>query len=164
MTCRRRRHRSSSPPPGRKSAQLADQYGDGWITQPSAVKDPKMVAVFNQGAAASNRDPAKLGKRVELFAVVGDQNEVAPAAELWRFTSSGFKLDQANPVDIQHAADATPIDKVTADWAICTDPATHVNAVQGILNQGAMPFAHLPQHEPTAAVDLHRTKVLPKLH
>ncbi|HUO37332.1 MAG TPA: TIGR03557 family F420-dependent LLM class oxidoreductase, partial [Mycobacterium sp.] len=56
-----------SPPPifvaasGPKSAALAGQYGDGWITQAAGVKDPKLVGAFQQGAQASGRDPNTLG-------------------------------------------------------------------------------------------------------
>ena len=105
-----------SPPPifvaagGPKSAHLAGQYGDGWITEAGGVKNQKLVAAFNQGAHDSGRDPATLGKRAEMFAVVGDQNEITRGAELWRFT--GGAVDQPNPVDIQRAAQANPLDKV----------------------------------------------------
>src|ERR1700758_4716062 len=99
-----------APPPifvaagGPKSATLAGQYGDGWITEASGVKDQKLVAAFNQGAHDSGRDPATLGKRAEMFAVVGAQNEITSAAALRRFT--GGAVDQPNPVDIQRAAQA----------------------------------------------------------
>ncbi|HZA12249.1 F420-dependent hydroxymycolic acid dehydrogenase [Mycobacterium sp.] len=158
------------PPPifvaasGPKSAQLAGQYGDGWITQPSAVKDAKLAAAFVQGAQASGRDPNTLGKRVELFAVVGDQGEISHAAELWRFAGQGFKIDRPNPVDIQQAAQATPLDKITEGWTTGRDPAKHVAAVQAILDQGVTPFLHFPQQNPADAIEFYRTQVLPKLH
>jgi TAT-translocated FGD2 family F420-dependent dehydrogenase len=160
----------SSPPifvaaNGPKSARLAGQYGDGWITHPAAIKDPKLATAFQQGAQASGRDPNTLGKRVELFAVVGDQNEVNFAAELWRFPGAGgFKIDQPNPVEIQRAAEAAPLDKVSSGWVTGTDPAPHIAAVQAVLNGGATPFLHFPQHEPTKAADFYRANVLPKLH
>lgn len=147
---------------GPKSAQLAGQYGDGWITQADSVKDPKLVAAFNQGAQASGRDPANLGKRAEMFAVVGDQNDINHAAELWRFT--GGAVDQPNPVDIQHAAERNSLDKVIKGWTTGTDPATHIKAVQAVLDAGATPFMHFPQRDPTTAIEFYRTKVLPELH
>lgn len=158
----------SSPPTvfvaagGPKSARLAGQYGDGWISQAAALKDPKLVAAFEQGAQASGRDPSHLGKRMEMFAVVGDQNEVNAAAELWRFT--GGAVDQPNPVDIQRAAEANPIDKVVARWTTGTDPATHISAVQAVLDAGAIPFMHFGQRDPVAAIDFYQKQVLPELH
>jgi len=160
---------SPSPPPpifvaasGPKSARLAGQYGDGWISQAAAVNDPKLVTAFQQGAQASGRDPRALGKRMELFAVVGDQNEVTVAAELWRFTAGA--VDQPNPVAIQRAAETNPIEKVVASWTTGTDPATHISAVQAVLDAGAVPFMHFGQRDPGAAIDFYRTQVLPKLH
>ena len=69
-----------------------------------------------------------------------------------------------NPVDIQHAADPAPLDKVAGGFTSGTDPATHIAAVQGILDGGATPFLHFPQQDPSAAIDFYRTQVLPKLH
>jgi TAT-translocated FGD2 family F420-dependent dehydrogenase len=158
----------SSPPSifvaagGPKSARLAGQYGDGWISQAAAVKDPNLVTAFQQGVQASGRDPSTLGKRMEMFAVVGDQNEVNAAAKLWRFTAGA--VDQPNPVDIQHAAEANPIEKVIDRWTTGTNPATHISAVQAVLDAGATPFMHFAQRNAAAAIDFYRTQVLPKLH
>jgi F420-dependent hydroxymycolic acid dehydrogenase len=157
-----------TPPPiyvaagGPKSTRLAGKYGDGWITQAHDVTNPKLVAAFAAGAQASGRDPASLGKRAELFAVVGDNAEAAQAATLWRFTAGA--VDQPNPVEIQRAAETNPIDKVLSNWTVGTDPARHINAVQAILDAGAVPFLHFPQHDPISAINFYRANVLPKLH
>jgi F420-dependent hydroxymycolic acid dehydrogenase len=156
-----------SPPPifvaasGLQSARLAGRYGDGWIAQTNTFKDQKLVAAFNQGAHVSGRDPATLGKRAELFAVVGDESEITRAAELWRF--NGLGADQPNPVDIQRAAQANPLDKGIAGWATGPDPGTHIAAVQAVLDTGATPFVRFPQQNPLAAIDFYRTHVLPRL-
>ncbi|MGC2653463.1 MAG: F420-dependent hydroxymycolic acid dehydrogenase [Mycobacterium sp.] len=157
-----------SPPPifvaagGPKSAHLAGQYGDGWITQAHDVTNQQLVDAFHQGAQQSNRDPATLGKRAEMFAVVGDTNEINRAAEQWRFTAGA--VDQPNPVDIQRAAEANPLDKVISGWATGTDPAVHITKVQAVLDAGATPFVHFPQQDPAAATAFYRTQVLPHLH
>jgi TAT-translocated FGD2 family F420-dependent dehydrogenase len=147
---------------GPKSAHLAGQYGDGWISEASGIKDPKLVAAFNQGAHDSGRDPSSLSKRAEMFAVVGDQSEITHGAELWRFT--GGAIDQPNPVDIQRAAQANPVDKVIHGWTTGTDAATHIAALQSVLDAGATPFMHFAQRNPFAAIDFYRTAVLPRLH
>src|ERR1700742_1803471 len=77
-----------TPPPifvaagGPKSATLAGQYGDGWIAQARNITNPKLIEAFNAGARAAGRDAATLGKRAELFAVVGDSEEASHAAAL----------------------------------------------------------------------------------
>lgn len=156
-----------TPPPifvaaaGPKSAKLAGQYGDGWITQANDITNPKLLAAFGAGAQAVGRDVATLGKRAELFAVVGDNAVAARAATLWRFTAGA--VDQPNPVEIQRAAESNPIDKVLAGWTVGTDPARHIEAVQGILDAGAVPFLHFPQDDPGVAIEFYRANVLPKL-
>jgi TAT-translocated FGD2 family F420-dependent dehydrogenase len=157
----------SSPPifvaaGGPKSAHLAGQYGDGWITEADSVKDQRLVDAFNRGAHDSGRDPTTLGKRAEMFTVVGDQNEITHAAELWRFTAGA--VDQPNPVDIQRAAQTNPIDKVIRGWTTGTDAATHIKAVQAVLDAGATPFMRFVQHNPLDAIDFYRANVLPQLH
>jgi TAT-translocated FGD2 family F420-dependent dehydrogenase len=157
------------PPPifvaasGPKSAALAGQYGDGWITQPDAVRDPKLFTAFGEGAQRSGRDGAALEKRVEMFAVVGDRDEIDHAAQLWRFTARGFAIDQANPVGVQRAAEATPLAQVISGWTTGTDPQTHVTAVQKVIDSGARPFMHFPQRDPTKAIEFYRDHVLPQL-
>ncbi len=157
-----------TPPPifvaasGPKSATLAGQYGDGWITQSRDLTNPKLLAALSAGAQAAGRDPATLGKRAELFAVVGDNNEATRAATLWRFTAGA--VDQPNPVEIQRAAEANPIDKVLANWTLGTDAGPHIGAVQKVLDAGAIPFLHFPQSDPVTAIDFYGSNVLPKLH
>ncbi|HTX97116.1 MAG TPA: F420-dependent hydroxymycolic acid dehydrogenase [Mycobacterium sp.] len=156
-----------TPPPifvaasGPKSATLAGQFGDGWISQVRDITNSKLLAAFNAGVQASGRDPARMGKRAELFAVVGDNTEAAHAATLWRFTAGA--VDQPNPVDIQRAAESNPIEKVLANWTVGTDPAPHIKAVQAVLDAGAIPFLHFPQGNPMTAIDFYRANVLPKL-
>lgn len=157
----------ATPPPifvaagGPKSAKLAGQHGDGWITQAHDVMDPKLLAAFGSGAQAAGRDVATLGKRAELFAVVGGNAEAARAATLWRFTAGA--VDQPNPVEIQRAAESNPVDKVLAGWTVGADAAPHISAVQRVLDAGAVPFLHFPQDDPITAIDFYRTDVLPKL-
>jgi len=157
-----------APPPifvaasGPKSATLAGRYGDGWITQARDLTRPELRAAFTAGARAAGRDVATLGKRAEMFAVVGDGGEAAHAAALWRFTAGA--VDQPDPVRIQRAAESNPIDKVLADWTVGTDPTTHIKAVQAVLDAGAVPFLHFPQADPGAAIDFYRANVLPNVH
>lgn len=157
----------ATPPPifvaagGPKSAKLAGQYGDGWITQAHDLTDSKLLAAFSAGAQAAERDAANLEKRAELFAVVGDDNQAAQAATLWRFTAGA--VDQPDPVEIQRAAESNPIDKVLAKWTVGTDPSRHVDAVQKVLDAGAIPFLHFAQDDPITAINFYRANVLPKL-
>jgi hypothetical protein len=52
---------------------------------------------------------------------------------------------------------------VAANWTTGTEAATHVAAVQDVLDGGAIPFLHFPQWNPISAIEYYRTEVLPKL-
>lgn len=156
-----------APPPifvaasGPKSATLAGQYGDGWISQARDLTNPKLASAFRAGAQAAGRDPAALGKRAEMFAVVGDDDEATRAAILWRFTAGA--VDQPNPVEIQRAADVNPVGKVLGNWTVGTDAGSHIGAVQRVLDAGAVPFLHFPQSDPVRAIGFYGANVLPRL-
>ncbi|MGB8389812.1 MAG: F420-dependent hydroxymycolic acid dehydrogenase, partial [Mycobacterium sp.] len=141
---------------------LAGRYGDGWITQVRDVANSKLLTAFSAGAQAAGRDPASLGKRAEMFAVVGDNAKATRAAVLWRFTAGA--VDQPDPVEIQRAAESNPIDKVLANWTVGTDPTPHIKAVQAVLDTGVIPFLHFPQDDPITAIEFYRANVLPNLH
>jgi hypothetical protein len=72
-------------------------------------------------------------------------------------------VDQPDPVEIQRAAESNPLDKVLAGWTVGTDPAPHIDAVQRVLDAGAIPFLHFPQDDPAVAIEFYRANVLPKL-
>ena len=77
---------------------------------------------------------------VEQFVVVGDQDEAQKAANLWRFLPKAFKryYNNPDPAAIERQAGAeVPICKVTADWAIGTDPEIHIAAIKKLFDSGA---------------------------
>jgi TAT-translocated FGD2 family F420-dependent dehydrogenase len=157
------------PPPiyvaasGPTSARLAGQYGDGWITQSTSVTDPTLRAAFADGARIAGKDPDTLPTWAEVFAVVGDQQQIDRAAQRWRFTAA--VSDQPNPVAIQQSAErSASLRDVAARWTTGTDSSTHIRAVQRLLDSGATPFMHFPQDDPTVAIDFYRAHVLPQLH
>ncbi|EUA29244.1 F420-dependent oxidoreductase, G6PDH family protein [Mycobacterium intracellulare] len=143
----------AAPPPifvaagGPKSAKLAGQHGDGWISQAHDVMDPKLLAAFGSGAQAAGRDVATLGKRAELFAVVGGNAEAARAATLWRFTAGA--VDQPNPVEIQRAAESNPVDKVLAGWTVGADAARTSAPCSGCSTPGPSPSCTFPKTTPS---------------
>jgi len=160
------------PPPiyvaagGPKSATLAGQYGDGWITTGGSV-DPRLRAAFEQGARAAGKDPAHMPIFVEGFVVVGDSTDVDYAAQRWRFLAApptAHLLDQPNPVIIEQIAQQAPLSQVSASWVRGTDPTAHITAAQKLLDAGVTPFIHAPQADLRRVIDFYGQRVLPQLH
>lgn len=157
-----------NPPPimvaasGPKSARLAGQHGDGWITQSHSATDPTLRGAFRDGARAAGKDPDSMPIWAETFAVVGNQPEIERGAELWRFTAAGSDLP--NPVDIQRNAEQrTSLAQVSAQWPTGTDPHVHLRTTRKLLDAGITPFLHFAQQDPASAIDFYRAKVLPHL-
>jgi alkanesulfonate monooxygenase SsuD/methylene tetrahydromethanopterin reductase-like flavin-dependent oxidoreductase (luciferase family) len=56
---------------GPKSAKLAGQYADGWITHTKDLMDPKMRDAFSQGVKAVGKTESQMEVLIETFVVVG---------------------------------------------------------------------------------------------
>ena len=72
---------------GPKSACLAGQHGDGWITDANSIGKPELVQSFREARKSAGRDDN--GRvMVEQFVVVGGADEAHEAARLWRFPAN----------------------------------------------------------------------------
>nr|MDQ3825591.1 LLM class flavin-dependent oxidoreductase [Actinomycetota bacterium] len=151
---------------GPKSARLAGQYGDGWITTGGSV-NPRLWTAFEDSARAAGKDPARMPIFAEQFVVVGDGAEIDDAAQRWRFLAApptAQLLYQTNPVTIEQTAQQVPLGQVSASWVVGTNPGTHIAAVQKLVDSGVTPFIHAPQADPRRAIDFYGERVLPQLH
>jgi F420-dependent hydroxymycolic acid dehydrogenase len=68
-----------------------------------------------------------------------------------RFTAGA--LDQPDPVEIQRAAESNPIDKGARQLDPRHRPGPRINAVQSVLDAGAVPFLHFAQDDPVSAIE-----------
>lgn len=152
---------------GPKSARLAGEHGDGWITDLKGLQDKEMRKAFEDGARAAGKDPAQLEIVLESFVVAGSMEEARKGAELWRFTKKSWKpgyVTNPDPVDIQRRADSEiPLESVYQDWPVGTDPQIHIDALRKMWDAGAgLVFVHSPQTDQMAFIDWYSKNVLPK--
>jgi TAT-translocated FGD2 family F420-dependent dehydrogenase len=150
---------------GRKSMRLAGLNGDGLITDPLTWK--KFKSEWEGGARDAGKNPAEMPVLVEQFVVVGDENDAKQAAQYWRFLPKGFKkyFNIRDPALIQQEADAEiPLDKLTAEWPVSTDPAVHVKAITDLFDSGVtIVNVHSGQPDQKRVVEFYGSEVLPKL-
>ena len=152
---------------GPKSAALAGELGDGWITAADALPpQPEVANAYRSGAAAAGKDPKRLPLLVELYAVVGDENEALEAARLWQFGPVMNELIAiSDPRVIQRRAEAMSSRKRTMrHWVVSLDPAAHVERINRLFDAGTTQvYIHSPQADQRKVIDFYRREVLPAI-
>ena len=150
---------------GRKSMRLAGQHGDGLITDPHSWQQYR--SEWEDGARAAGKNPANMPVMVEHYVVVGNQADAQRAAELWRFGPKAWKPYFAipDPVRIPQLADQQiPLQEVTKQWAISTDPAVHIAKIRQLQESGvSIVNVHSGQPDQRRVIDFYASHVLPKL-
>lgn len=151
---------------GPKAMYRSGQFGDGLITDPESWK--KLQAEFEKGAKDAGKDPKQMPVLVELFVVVGDENDAKTSAELWRFLPNAFKsyFNIRDPQAIQNRATADlPLQKVYEKWPISKDPDVHVKALIEQFNSGAtIVNVHSGQADQKQVIEFYGKHVLPRVH
>ena len=153
---------------GPKSARLAGQYGDGWITTMVALQDKETRKAFEEGAREAGKDPKKLEIVLESFAVVGSEDEAKTGARRWRFLNKAWEpgyLSNPDPVDIQRKAEAeVSLDEAIKGWAIGTEAEPHLNSLREMFDAGATTvLVHSPQKDQLGFLDWYGHNVLPRM-
>jgi len=152
---------------GPKSARLAGQYGDGWITDaPTLTGRKDVVLAFEEGARAAGKDPTAMPRLVEPFVIVGGREEALEVARLWQFHAVPNEvLDMSDPRRIQRYAEenSTP-EQEMAQWMISTDPKAHLDTIRRLVDAGATHvFVHSAQRDQRRFIDFYGREVLPAL-
>src|SRR5690606_15021067 len=109
-------------------AKYAGRAGDGFICTSGKGRElyvDKLVPAVKEGAAAAGRDFADIDRMIEIK-ISYEQTEQA-ALENTRFwaplsLSKEQKHDIADPIEMERAADALPIEQVARRWIVGTDP------------------------------------------
>jgi hypothetical protein len=104
---------------------------------------------------------------VEQYVVVGSQQDAQAAAHLWRFGPKAFKTYYNIPdpaVIQQRATSEIPLEKVTAEWPIGTDPEPHVKTITELFQSGAtIVNIHTGQANQQKAIEFYATEVIPRI-
>jgi TAT-translocated FGD2 family F420-dependent dehydrogenase len=150
---------------GKKSMRLAGLHGDGLVTDPLTWQHFKPE--WEAGANEAGKNIGEMPVLIEQFVVVGDKDDAAKAAALWRFLPKAFKTyyNMPDPAAIEQRAGAElPLEKVFADWPIGTDPAIHIAALQKLFDSGAtIVNVHSGQPDQHKVIDFYGHSVLPEV-
>ncbi|MGB2695853.1 MAG: TIGR03557 family F420-dependent LLM class oxidoreductase [Dehalococcoidia bacterium] len=149
---------------GPRSARIAGAEGEGWITDAVTHGRPDVLQAFEAGASDAGKDSSALERIVELYVVVGDQEEALAGARLWRFLPIfGEIIGNSDPREIQRIAEErTPLERVIQSWLVSADPQKHITAIAEVARLGATRvYIHSPQSDQRRVIEFYGREVLP---
>jgi G6PDH family F420-dependent oxidoreductase len=165
---------------GPRSATLAGEIGDGWITDAGTLLASDRVAQAFRGASnvadAENMPSAEIPPSMEIlpspeilveqYVFVGDRAAAYKAAPIWQFAPvEGRIRAMDDPREIQTFAEAeVSLDQVVEPWLVSEDPRAHVDQINRLVEAGATQVAvHSVQPDQDRLIDFYGQHVLPAL-
>jgi coenzyme F420-dependent glucose-6-phosphate dehydrogenase len=132
-------------------AKYAGRAGDGFICTSGKGMDlytEKLIPAVEEGAAAAGRDAGALDRMIEIKVSYDPDPEAA--RENTRFwsplsLSKEQKHDIQDPVAMEEAADALPIEQIASRWIVASDPDEAAARIGEYVTAG---FTHLVLHDP----------------
>jgi coenzyme F420-dependent glucose-6-phosphate dehydrogenase len=132
-------------------AGYAGREGDGFICTSGKGMDlytEKLIPAVVAGAEKAGRDVAEIDHMIEIK--VSYDTDPALALENTRFwaplsLSKEEKHDLTDPIEMEKAADALPIEQVATRWIVGSDPDETVATIKQYVDAG---FNHLVFHGP----------------
>jgi coenzyme F420-dependent glucose-6-phosphate dehydrogenase len=132
-------------------ARYAGREGDGFICTSGkgmGLYTDELLPAVAEGAAANGRDADAIDRMIEIK-LSYDPDPVA-ALENTRFwaplaLSKEQKHDITDPIEMERAADALPIEQIASRWIVGSDPDEVVAGIRQYIDAG---LNHLVFHDP----------------
>lgn len=151
-------------------AKYAGRAGDGFICTSGKGMElytDKLLPAVAEGASASGRDPGAIDRMIEIKLSFDPDPDLALAnTRFWAplALSAEQKHGLEDPVEMERAGDALPIEQVASRWIVASDPDDAVAAIKTYVDAG---FDHLvfhgPGHDQTRFLTSFAEQVLPRL-
>jgi len=151
-------------------AKYAGRAGDGFICTSGKGMElytGKLLPAVEEGLAAAGREAGSMEKMIEIK--LSYDRDPAKAMENTRFwaplaLSAEQKHSLSDPLEMEAAGDALPIEQVASRWIVASDPDDVLAQIKPYLDAG---FDHLVFHAPGADQQRFLTSfaedVLPRL-
>jgi coenzyme F420-dependent glucose-6-phosphate dehydrogenase len=156
---------------GVSSVRLAGQRGDGWMIPGSEggleELQRTLIPVFEGAARAAGRDPAALGRAVEVKVICTDDPSAALAeARLWASSllPEREKYGLYDPRDMQRYGALLSDETIRRHWLISADPEDHIALAEQYLRLGFdQLYFHTPGPRQGEFLQFYGAHVLPRL-
>ncbi|CAM3607782.1 glucose-6-phosphate dehydrogenase (coenzyme-F420) [Occultella aeris] len=151
-------------------ARYAGRAGDGFICTSGKGWDlytEKLIPAVAEGAAKAERDPETIDRMIEIK--ISYDTDPEAALENTRFwsplsLSAEQKHSIHDPIEMERAADALPIETIAGRWIVASDPD---EAAEKVLEYRRAGFNHLvfhaPGHDQRRFLDLFERDLAPRL-
>ncbi|MEV0682790.1 glucose-6-phosphate dehydrogenase (coenzyme-F420) [Nocardia sp. NPDC050378] len=151
-------------------ARYAGRAGDGFICTSGKGMDlytEKLLPAVAEGAAKAERDLSAIDKMIEIKISYDTDPELAlENTRFWAPLSltPEQKHDITDPIEMEAAADALPIEQVAKRWIVASDPDEAVAQIKPYLDAGLNHLVfHAPGHDQLRFLDLFQRDLAPRL-
>jgi len=151
-------------------AKYAGRAGDGFICTSGKGRElyqDKLMPAVKEGLAASGRELGQLDRMIEIkLSYDPDPDQALDNTRFWAplALTAEQKHGLHDPIEMQAAGAALPIEQVASRWIVASDPDTAVAAIRPYLDYG---FNHLvfhgPGHDQSRFLSSFSEQVLPLL-
>ncbi|WP_137724029.1 glucose-6-phosphate dehydrogenase (coenzyme-F420) [Prescottella subtropica] len=151
-------------------ARYAGRAGDGFICTSGKGMDlytEKLMPAVREGADKTGRDVAAIDRMIEIK--ISYDTDPAAALENTRFwaplsLTAEQKHSIDDPIEMEAAADALPIEQVAKRWIVASDPDAAVEQIKPYLDAGLNHLVfHAPGHDQKRFLDLFERDLAPRL-
>ena len=151
-------------------AKYAGRAGDGFICTSGKGEElytEKLIPAVREGAAAADRNVDDVDKMIEIK--ISYDTDPALALENTRFwaplsLTAEQKHSIDDPIEMEKAADALPIEQIAKRWIVASDPDEAVEKVGQYVGWGLNHLVfHAPGHDQRRFLELFKTDLEPRL-
>jgi len=151
-------------------ARYAGRAGDGFICTSGkgmALYTEELIPAVKEGAEKAGRDYEGIDRMIEIKLSYDTDPKVAlENTRFWAPLALGKeqKHDITDPIEMEEAADALPIEQIASRWIVGADPDEVVAGVKQYVDAG---FTHLvfhaPGHDQRRFLELFERDLAPRL-
>ena len=151
-------------------ARYAGRKGDGFICTSGKGMDlytEKLLPAVAEGAAKAERNADDIDKMIEIkISYDTDPDLALENTRFWAPLSltEEQKRGISDPIEMEEAADALPIEQVAKRWIVGSDPDDVVTRIQPYLDAGLNHLVfHAPGHDQKRFLELFERDLAPRL-
>ncbi|QYB07946.1 glucose-6-phosphate dehydrogenase (coenzyme-F420) [Rhodococcus sp. USK10] len=151
-------------------ARYAGRAGDGFICTSGKGMDlytEKLLPAVAEGAQKVDRDSTSIDRMIEIkLSYDTDPTSARENTRFWAPLSLTPEQKHSidDPIEMEAAADALPIEQVTKRWIVASDPDDAVDQIRQYLDAGLNHLVfHAPGHDQRRFLNLFERDLAPRL-